>query len=454
METPPSLPRDFTVDRAGAEAVIQRGLAAGGGMLSDPETKLLLACYGIPTVEARIARNVDEAEAIARKLLQKTPEIALKILSPEISHKSEVGGVALNLRTAEDVRKAVGLMLERATKLRPEAHITGFTVQAMINRLRAHELIMGVAQDSIFGPVIIFGAGGTAVEVIKDKCLGLPPLNLTLARNLIEGTRVFKLLQGYRDRPSADIDGLALTLVRISQLIADFPAIEELDINPMLADEQGALAIDARLKLNPAWAHLKTPNPRFAIRPYPSQWEKTTTTQSEQPLLLRPILPTDEAAYKAFLSGVSPTDIRSRSFTSMDEFPHDFMARFTQIDYGREMAFVAIDPASGDILGVSRVSADPDYREAEYAVLVTSSRQGQGIGWALMQHLVDYAKAEGLQQLYGDVLAGNTTMLAMCQKLGFNVETDRDDPKVSRVALNLITQPVEPRPATGFRRYF
>jgi acetyltransferase len=307
----------------------------------------------------------------------------------------------------------------------------------MVRRPHAHELILGIANDPTFGPIAVFGAGGTAVEVIKDKAIGLPPLDLKLACDLIEQTRIAKLLHGYRDRAPANLDALALALVQLSYLIVDNPGIEELDINPLLADEKGVIALDARIKINPAWVAQKVPNARLAIRPYPSNWEKNATTQTGRRIFLRPVQPADEKAYRDFLSNVTPDDIRSRFFGSKKQFSHEFVARLTQIDYGREMAFLAVDPESDAILGASRLVAEPNYEQAEYAVLVRSALKGQGIGWALMQHLIDYARTERLQTLHGDVLAENGGMLTMCRELGFDTKPSPDDPGVYRVVLNL-----------------
>jgi acetyltransferase len=307
----------------------------------------------------------------------------------------------------------------------------------MIRRVGAHELIVGVADDVIFGPTILFGAGGTAVEVIRDTAVALPPLDLKLARDLIAETRVAKLLAGYRDRAPADLDAIAMTLLRISQLITDLPAITEIDINPLLAHEKGVIVLDARIKAEWPYAGLVAPNPRFAIRPYPKNWEKAVVTAGDRRLLLKPIQPTDERAYLAFIDAIKPEDWRLRFFAPTRNISRQFIARFTQIDYARAMAFVAIAPETGEILGVSRFSADADYVSGEYAVLVRSDLKGEGIGWALMQHLIAYATAEGLSIIEGEVLSENTQMLAMCRGLGFDVRSDPADTGVLHVTLRL-----------------
>ncbi|WP_088344905.1 MULTISPECIES: bifunctional acetate--CoA ligase family protein/GNAT family N-acetyltransferase [Rhodomicrobium] len=437
MRTPPSLPDAFEADPKAARAAMAAAESAGRAVLTEPEAKAVLAAYGIATAETRIARDAAEVEKIAAQLLAKGSRVVVKLLSEEISHKSDVGGVVLNLESAAAAAKAAQEIAARVAQQRPEARIQGFTVQEMVRRPGAHELIVGVSEDPIFGPTILFGAGGTAVEVIKDTAVALPPLDLALAKGLIGETRVSKLLKGYRDRPAADLDAVAMVLVRISQLITDLPAVAELDINPLLADERGVVALDARIKVDWAHAQVPAPNPYFAIRPYPNGWERTETLGNGRSVLLRPIRPEDEGIYGDFLRSISPADLRLRFFSVKNEFPHQFVARFTQIDYSRAMAFIAVDPASGAMLGGSRLIADPDYVKGEYAVMVRSDLKGQGLGWALMQHLIAYAKAEGLQQLHGDVLVENTHMLSMCRSLGFNVNCATDDPMLCKVTLPL-----------------
>jgi acetyltransferase len=289
--------------------------------------------------------------------------------------------------------------------------------------------------DHVFGPLIMFGAGGTAVEVLRDTAYALPPLDHLLARDLMRQTRVWSLLSGYRDRPAADLDAISEVLVRFSYLVADHQQIREIDLNPLLADEQGVIALDARVVV----ADPKVlPRPPLSIRPYPSQWDGRIDFPGIGAVRVRPIRPTDEALYENFFAHVSQEDRRLRFFGAGVSLSHSFLARLTQIDYAREMAFVAIEELTGALLGVVRLVADPDYVRAEYAILVRSDLKGRGLGWRLMNRLIDYAKHEGLQELSGAVLAGNTTMLDMCRRLGFNVASDRDDPSINQVTLNLL----------------
>ena len=325
-------------------------------------------------------------------------------------------------------------MLERVARLKPQARVKGFTVQPMIRRPKAIELIAGMSVDPTFGPLLMFGAGGTAVEVVRDTAHALPPLDLNLAHDLMRQTRVWRLLQGYRDRPAADVAAIAEALVRLGYLVARHPEIREVDINPLLADETGIVALDARVRVEDPAGHPRVP---MAIRPYPSEWVTEAQVEPVGSVRIRPIRPEDEALYAAFFARLTPEDQRLRFFTARPDLSHRFLARLTQIDYAREMAFVAVAEATGELLGVVRFVADPDYVQGEYAILVRSDLKGRGLGWRLMQHLIAYARTEKIEQLYGCVLAENATMLRMCRELGFSVEPEPGDAAVRRVVLRL-----------------
>ena len=443
QRTPPALPADFSVDPDAARAAMAAAVEENRAILTEAEAKAVLSAFGIPTVETHVAPSAGEAGPLAARLLESHDAVAVKLLSRDISHKSDVGGVVLNLRSPEEAAAAAADIGRRVSQAQPEARIDGFTVQPMIVRKGAHELIAGIDSDDLFGPILLFGAGGTAVEVLADSAVALPPLDLRLAQDLIGETRVAKLLAGYRDRKSADLDAIALTLVRLSQMVIDLPQVVSLDINPLLADADGVIALDARIVIDPARNGLEAPNPDLAIRPYPSAWAKDMETQSGLKVLVRPILPSDELLYPDFLEKLEERDVRLRLLAPRKAFSHSFLGRLTQIDYAREMAFVAIDPENGSLLGVSRLAADPDYDRAEYAVIVRSDLKGMGLGWALMTRLMDYARAEGLQRLEGTVLAENTGMLAMCEQLGFSIRRDADNPGCKKVQVDL-DQPAEP----------
>jgi acetyltransferase len=343
----------------------------------------------------------------------------------------------LNLTSERAVREAVANILARAKAARPDARIRGVTIHPMVLRPKARELIAGIADDPTFGPVIVFGRGGTAVEVIGDKALALPPLDLKLARELIARTRVSRVLKAYRDVPAADENAIALVLVKLAQLAADLPEVRELDLNPMLADENGVVAVDARVAVACVETARRGPwqHPRFAIRPYPEEWERHATLRDGMRVLVRPVRPEDEPLYGPFLAAVTPQDLRLRFFAPVKEFGHAFVARFTQIDYARAMAFIAIEESSGEMLGVVRLHADANFDSGEYAVLVRSDLKGRGLGWLLMQMIIEYARAEGLRTIEGQVLNENTAMLAMCRELGFDIAHDPDDPDICVVKL-------------------
>jgi len=434
MATPPSMPDAVFRDASAASPIIASTLKAGREAMTEVEAKALLASYSIPVVETAAAATPKEAQRLAAPIIRQHGACVLKILSPDIGHKSDVGGVRLDLETPEQVFQAAELMLARSKAAQPEARIEGFTIQPMIKRPNAHELLLGISVDPTFGPLVTFGAGGVAVEAMHDIAHALPPLDITLARDLISQTRIWRLLQGYRDRPPAGIEAIALTLVQLSYLAARHPEIREIDINPLLADERGVIALDARVRLVD---NSKSPRTPMAIMPYPSEWEQQSEVDGIGRIMLRPIRPEDEALYADFFSRIESADHRLRFFSPKVEHSHKFIARLTQIDYAREMAFVALSPVEGQLLGVARFVADPDFIMGEYAVLVRTDLKGKGVGWALMTHLISYAHAAGLCELYGHVLRENTTMLSMCRELGFAVKTDPSDRALMRVSLAL-----------------
>jgi acetyltransferase len=419
MEVPSSQRSDFVQERTKAQAVVSAALAEGRQMLSEPEAKTILAAYGIPVVETRIANTIEEAVQSAQQI---GFPVAVKILSPDITHKSDVGGVVLDLETAEAVRVAATGMHKRLHEIKPDARLQGFSVQAMARRPEAHELIVGVTSDPVFGPIILFGQGGVAVEVTADHAVSLPPLNMVLARDLISRTRVSKLLAGYRNRAPADMEAICRVLIQVSHLVADIAEIAELDINPLLADSHGVIALDARLRVaTPASATAGVD--RFAIRPYPEEWEQWITWQGK-PLLLRPIRPEDGPEHVAFFNALDPEDVRYRMFIRIRELQLSQLARLTQVDYDREMAFIATrerEQGGWETLGVARAIADPDNVSAEFAIIVRSDLKGQGLGKILMTRLIDYCRNHGTQRLEGEALSQNQPVLNLTRQLGFKI---------------------------------
>ncbi|MBI4725465.1 MAG: bifunctional acetate--CoA ligase family protein/GNAT family N-acetyltransferase [Rhodomicrobium sp.] len=442
MQTPPALPAELKFNSEAVAADIERALEEGRSLMTEPEAKAVLSAYGIPTVPTRIAATPEEAKKAASDLLRVYPSIAVKILSPNLTHKSDIGGVRLDLTSAEEAERVARQMLSDIKAARPDALLQGVTVQPMIKRPDAYELILGITTDHTFGPIILFGAGGTGVEAIGDTAMSLTPLDLKLASELIASTRIYKLLKGYRAKPPVDLNCLALCLVRLSSLAVQHRAIRELDINPMLADERGMIALDARITVKDPEKYPPTPP---AIRPYPTRWESRQPLLDGSEVFIRPIRPDDEWFYTDFMSHMTKEDVRLRLFTPVRELSHRFLARMTQIDYAREMAFIALRPkadASQEMLGVVRFFADPDYEKAEYAVMVRSDLKGRGLGWVLMRHLIGYARSEGLKSLYGSVLMENATMIQMCRAMGFAVGRDAVDAALYAVTLDLHSEAV------------
>ncbi len=424
MEVPAAVSHDISEDRVTARGIVKNVLASGRSMLSEPEAKQVLAAYGIPVVKTCSVRTVEEAAQCATDI---GFPVALKILSPDITHKSDVGGVVLDLEDAASVTAAAHAMNKRLRELRPDAQLRGFAVQGMVRRPLARELIVGVTSDPVFGPVILFGQGGIAVEVTADHAVALPPLNMVLARDLISRTRVSKLLGGYRNLPAADIDAVCHVLIQISHLIIDIPEIAELDINPLLADADGVIALDARIGVKPAE---KGGVDRLAIRPYPEALEEWINWQ-DSPLLLRPIKPEDGPQHIEFFNALDPEDVRYRMFVRMRELTNPQLARMTQIDYNREMAFIATrkgEDGASETLGVARVIFDPDNVSAEFAIIVRSDLKGKGLGRILMKRLVQYCRDRGTQEIVGETLSYNKALIALVREFGFqasrSVEND------------------------------
>jgi acetyltransferase len=437
-QVPPAMPSDFAPNADTARQIVAAALADGRQWLDPVEVKRLLETYEIAMVPTFAATDAEEAVAHASVLFAQGATVVLKIMSRDIVHKSDVGGVVLNLTSADAVRKTTADILARAKALRPEARISGVVVQAMVVRPKARELILGLADDPTFGTVIVFGRGGTAVEIINDKALALPPLDLQLARDLIDRTRVSRLLRAYRDVPAVKLDSVAMVLVKLAQMAADVPEIRELDINPLLADENGVLAVDARVAVGQVARKFAGSGPaNFAVRAYPSQWQRHIEVRDGWRVFVRPIRPEDEPQIHEFLRHVTSQDLRLRFFAPMKEFTHEFIARLTQLDYARAMAFVAFDEATNEMVGVVRIHSDSIYETGEYAILLRSDLKGRGLGWALMQLIIEYAKSEGLKTISGDVLQENTVMLEMCRSLGFEVKADPVEHGICDVKLAL-----------------
>ncbi len=412
------------IDRARAEKIIANVRAAGRTILTEFESKQLLASYDIPVVETLVAlTEIDAVKAAAHLGFP----VVLKLYSETITHKTDVGGVQLNLRTASAVRHAWKTIQTAVAKNAGAEHFLGVTVQPMI-RLDGYELIVGSSLDPQFGPVLLFGTGGQLVEVFKDRALGLPPLNATLARRLMERTKVFTALQGTRGRKAANLAALEQLLVRFSQLVVEQPWIAELDINPLFVSAERIYALDGRVILHDP----KTPTeqlPRPAIRPYPVQYVATWKSKNQTPVTIRPIRPEDEPMMVKFHETLSAESVYSRYFNTLNlsqRVTHERLTRICFNDYEREIALVAeLKPAKTDaeknLIGVGRLSKLPEANEAEFAVVISDAWQHQGLGSELLRHLIEIGRAEKLVKISGRVLAENHAMQHVCTKAGFKL---------------------------------
>lgn len=426
LQLPDERAAHLQVDRAAAEAVLRQVAEQGGEWLDETQAKQVLQAYGIPVVRTQNVRDADEAVQVAAEIGY---PVALKILSPQIVHKSDAGGVALNLAHADQVRQAAVRMRQAVARLSPQAHVRGFTVQAMAHRPRARELIVGIADDPVFGPVVLFGEGGTAVELRQDRAIDLPPLNAKLARDLVARTQVGRLLPGYRGQKGVNEAAVLDAVLRVSQMACDLADLAELDINPLLADADGVLALDARIRLR---RPQRGEGSRLALRPYPGELEETWTF-GDATLAVRPIRPDDGERLARFYADASAADLRLRFFLSRREVPHSELARYCQIDYEREMTFVALD---GDrLVGEVRAVADPDNHEAEFAVQVAGDWQKRGLGRRLMRKLLAYLHARGTTEVFGGCLHDNVGMVALARELGFVVDTEPQDAVQMRLPL-------------------
>ncbi len=427
METPESLPTDFFPDVTRAREIIANALAEKRDMLTEIEASQVVRSYGVPVVESRTCVSSMEAVIAADELGY---PVVLKIRSPQIRQPFEVGGIAFDLETPEQVWDAATHIVNRVHKHAPTAYIDGWLVQQMGRRPGAHELYMGVHVDPVFGPIIRFGHGGVASKTIGDFAVGMPPLNLSLAQELIERTRISRLFTGPGTQNKADIDEISRTLIQIAQLIIDIPQITALEINPLFADEQGVLALGARIWVGET--DLNGPD-RLAIRPYPKELEECVTLKNGSKVTLRPIRPEDAPAHLAFIRRLDAEDLRLRFFGVVSEFEFSDMPKFTQIDYDREMAFIATTEQRGEpiTLGVVRTSTRPDNSAAEFAIIVDSSMKGQGLGSLLLEKMIRYTRARKTKVLEAETLPENKGMVGLSRKFGFDVKVHYEDDLVT-----------------------
>ena len=435
LETPGPLSLGKAPDVEGAQMIIEGALSEGRRVLSEAESKAVLHAFHIPTAQASVVRSANEALVQAESL---GFPVVLKINSPDITHKSDAGGVRLGISNAQAVRSAYNDMLNSVKKNRPEARIDGVTIEPMLQRPNGRELLVGLTTDPVFGPVITFGAGGTAVEVMADRAVTLPPLNHRLVQDLIGQTRVSKLLGAFRHMPVADMVALEQVLLRVSEIACELPLVKELDINPLIVDEYGAVAVDARIAVD---YHSQTAErySHMAIYPYPSHLVSHWQLPNGTDMVIRPIRPEDAEIEQEFIRNLSQRAKYSRFMQYINELSPQMLARFTQIDYDREMALIAVVYVDGKEteIGVSRYITNPDGKSCEFAIVISDSWQQQGIAHRLMQQLIETARSHALQVMEGNVLANNREMLNLVAKLGFSIKPSEEEPGMEHVILRL-----------------
>lgn len=431
MQTPGPLSHHLEPDVEAARMIIDGALQDRRKILSEMESKALLSAFHIPVAQTMIAHSPNEAMLIAQQL---GFPVVMKVNSRDITHKTDVGGVLLNLANAQAVTAAYHTIIANVKLNRPDAYMDGVSIEPMVVKPNGRELMVGVTSDAVFGPVITFGAGGTMVEVIGDRAVVLPPLNTFLVKDLIQSTHVAKMLCSFRHMPPVDMAALESVLLRVSEMVCELPALTEMDINPLIVDEQGALAADARIVIA-----LRQPSAdryaHMAIYPYPTHLISTWQLADGRNITIRPIRPEDAEIEQAFVRGLSEEARYFRFMFSVQELSQTMLLRFTQIDYSREMALIAVtfEQDKEIELGVARFAISPEGESCEFALVIADAMQGKGLGQKLMTALMDAARAKGLKVMAGEVLKTNTNMLKLMNRLGFSIEDRLDDDNIKRV---------------------
>jgi len=425
-ETPEELPVDASPPKRPIMTILRNAALEEREVLTEDEAKRILKYYNFPVVRTAVANNVDEAVAYAQQM---GFPVVMKILSPQIVHKSEAGGVILDVHSEAAVREAFGTLIQRATAYNPNAHIIGVTVQPMI-RKKGYEVIIGGKTDPLFGPTILFGMGGVGVELFKDYSIGLPPLNTTLIRRMMEETKVYELLKGYRNAPPANIKLLEETMLLFSQLLIDFPQIKEIDMNPVLINENEAFILDARIAIDKELVFKKfEPHEHMVISPYPKKYEILWELKNGQQVILRPIKPEDEPMWLEMFQSFSEESIRYRFFEMLRDTPHEVRVRYCNIDYDREIAIVAETTTEGrrSLLGVTRLSIEPGGKSGELAFIVGDKWQNFGLGTKMMDYALEIAKEMGVAKVFSIMLTDNYRAISLTRKMGFNLEYLNDN---------------------------
>lgn len=438
MQTPASADQACDQsDASGARLIIEAALSEHRTLLSSTETRAVMHAFGIPITPSIEATGANQAMVAAESL---GFPVSLKINSPDLTHKSDSGGVKLNIRSVQEVRHEFTRMIEHVQELQPDAKILGVNVEPMYRSTHARELLVGVTRDPVFGPAITFGSGGTAVEVLQDRTIALPPLNEYIANKMISQTKVAKMLGSFRGLPAVNQPAIVDVLLRISDMVSQLPEIIELDINPLFADETGVMAVDARIRVENPPSH-QAPYQHMAIHPYPSELIKHVQTQTGLELTIRPIRPEDAKMEVDFVNNLSKRSRYLRFMNNMQTLTPEMLSRFTQIDYDREMAFIATtenDRHETVEIAVTRYTTNPDGLSCEMAIVVRDDYQHQGVGALLLKSLIQHAKSKGLRQMEGEVLTENQGMLTLAKSFGFKVKPLMDDPQVMSISLNLV----------------
>ncbi|MCA9006271.1 MAG: bifunctional acetate--CoA ligase family protein/GNAT family N-acetyltransferase [Planctomycetaceae bacterium] len=418
-EMPRAMPVQYSLDRGHLRELAETALQEERDILSECTSKRLLEAYGIPVNRTEIARSAEEAVKLSHEM---GLPVVLKVFSEQITHKTDVGGVELDLYDEHEISEAYDRIIQRVKAARPDANVEGVTVQKMVSEPEGHELILGVKRDPVFGMVLLVGAGGTSAELYQDRALELPPLNERLARHALESLRSWPLLNGYRGHPAVNQDQLIEVLIRLSYFVADIPEIVELDINPLMVTPAYSIALDARIVVDRTQSQKSSrPYSHLAIRPVPEEFSKTVTLKDGTLARLRPIQPEDENKWHELLRGCSPESIRARFRFTFQGTTHEMATRFCFIDYDREIAIVAerVEDPTGQLIGVGRMVADADHQEAEYAVLVGDPWQGQGLGSILTDYCLDVCRIWGVQRIVAETAPDNYRMLEMFRKRDF-----------------------------------
>lgn len=435
MQMPGPIAHHLEPDVESARMIIEGALQEKRKVLGEMESKALLSAFRIPVAQTMVARSPNEALLIAQQL---GFPVAMKINSPDITHKSDVGGVRLNLANAQEVRAAYHEIIESVMLHQPKAHVNGVSIQPMIVKPNGRELMVGVTNDKVFGPIITFGAGGTTVEIVGDHSVALPPLNTFLVKDLIQGTHVAKMLGTFRNMPPVNMSDLERVLLRVSEMVCELPMLMEMDINPLILDENGVLAADARIivGVRPPSADRYS---HMAICPYPTHLVDNWQLADGTDVVIRPIRPEDVWLVQDFVRNLSEESRYFRFMKSVEQLSETLLVRLTQIDYSREMALIAVRTENDKEveLGVTRYAINPDGESCEFALVVADNMRGTGLGHKLMTTIINIARSKGLKRIEGEVLKNNSSMLKLMKRLGFEAKTSEDDSNIKNVYLDL-----------------